>query len=506
MKQSDIIEDLSKEDLLDELQKVMTEYSNVDSENTTLKQEIESLKAQIAYLKRRIFGSTKESFKDPNQLELDLEIEEKSPEDLATSSPEEEVIEVIKKKKKAKRRSIPSHLPRQIEVIEPENIPEGATRIGEEISERIEFSPGKLYVRQIVRPKYSLPEEDSIIISELPSDLIPKCMAGNSLISQFIVGKFYDHIPLYRAQGIFKRSGIDFPKATINGWISKAAELLTPLYEHIEKKVIQSDYIQADETSIKVLTDKKPGATHLGYFWVYYAPHIKSCLFAYDNSRSGSVPESTLKEFKGVLQTDGYQGYHKLASRKGIIKLACMAHARRKFFEAKENDNARAEYALKKIQELYKIERTIKEKQLSIEETYLLRQEHAVPILQELGQWLKKESLTALPKSPIGKAINYSLNLWDELCQYTEDGSYIIDNNNVENKVRPVAIGRKNYLFAGSEEGAKRAAMFYTLSSMCKMADVEPHAWYTDVLNRISDIKPSKYDDLLPQNWKESLS
>ncbi|QZE13533.1 IS66 family transposase [Halosquirtibacter laminarini] len=502
MNKSDIIEDVSKEDLLDQLQKMMTEYSNVDSENTNLKQENESLKAQIAYLQRRIFGSTKETYKDPNQLELDLGVEDENLEDLQISSPEEEVIEVVKKKKKAKRKSIPSDLPRQVEVIEPDDVPEGATRIGEEISERIEFSPGKLYVRQIVRPKYRLPEEDSIIISELPSDLIPKCMAGNSLISQFIVGKFYDHIPLYRAQGIFKRSGIDFPKATINGWIRKAAELRSPLYKHIEKKVIQSDYIQADETSIKVLTDKKQGATHLGYFWIYYAPHIKSCLFTYDNSRRSSVPESTLKKFKGVLQTDGYQGYHKLGNQKEIIKLACMAHARRKFFEAKENDRTRAEYALKKIQELYKIERTSQEKELSIEETYLLRQELAVPILKELEKWLKKESLTALPKSPIGKAINYSLNLWDELCQYTEDGSYIIDNNNVENKVRPVAIGRKNYLFAGSEEGAKRAAMFYTLSSMCKMADVEPHAWYTDILNRISDTKPSKYDDLLPLNWK----
>ncbi|QZE15253.1 transposase [Halosquirtibacter laminarini] len=300
MNKSDIIEDVSKEDLLDQLQKMMTEYSNVDSEVTRLKQEVETLKAQIAYLQRRIFGSTKETYKDPNQLELALEVEEKNLEDLQISSPEEEVIEVVKKKKKAKRKSIPSHLPRQVEVIEPDDVPEGVTRIGEEISERIEFSPDKLYVRQIVRPKYRLPEEDNIIISELPSDLIPKCMAGNSLISQFIVGKFYDHIPLYRAQGIFKRSGIDFPKATINGWIRKAAELLSPLYKHIEKKVIQSDYIQADETSIKVLTDKKQGATHLGYFWIYYAPYIKSSLFTYDNSRRGSVPESTLKEFKGV--------------------------------------------------------------------------------------------------------------------------------------------------------------------------------------------------------------
>ncbi|QZE14362.1 transposase [Halosquirtibacter laminarini] len=242
MNKSDIIEDVSKEDLLDQFQKMMTEYSNVDSEVTSLKQENESLKAQIAYLQRRIFGSTKETYKDPNQLELALEVEEKNLEDLQISSPEEEVIEVVKKKKKAKRKSIPSDLPRQVEVIEPDDVPEGATRIGEEISERIEFSPGKLYVRQIVRPKYRLPEKDNIIISELPSDLIPKCMAGNSLISQFIVGKFYDHIPLYRAQGIFKRSGIDFPKATINGWIRKAAELLSPLYKHIEKKVIQSDY------------------------------------------------------------------------------------------------------------------------------------------------------------------------------------------------------------------------------------------------------------------------
>ncbi|QZT37204.1 IS66 family transposase [Halosquirtibacter xylanolyticus] len=504
MNQSDNIDNLSINDLLKKLQQVTKAYASIDSENVSLKQEIEELKAHIAYLNRRIFGMTTEPFIDPNQLELDLPIEENSS-DNSDPVVEEEVVVEVKKKKRAKRKHIPKHLPRQEEVIEPDEIPDGAIRIGEEVSERIEFEPGKLYVRRIVRPKYSLPKESGVIVAELPSDIIPRCMAGTSLISQFIVGKYFDHIPLYRAQGIFKRSGIEFPKSTINGWMSKAAELLTPLYEHVKHKVVSSDYIQADETTIKVLTDKKPGATHLGYFWVYYAPHLKCCLFDYNKSRNSDVPDAILKDFKGVLQTDGYQGYNKLSRDKPIIRLACMAHARRKFFDAQKNDKERSEYALIRIQKLYQIERECVENNLSHEEIFQLRQEKAVPILTDIGKWLETQASQVLPQSLIGKAVHYTWNLWNSLSRYVEHGSYIIDNNFVENKIRPVAIGRKNYLFAGSEDGAQRSALFYTLSAMCKVAEVDPHAWFTDVLNRIIDTKPSQYDDLLPEQWKKKI-
>jgi hypothetical protein len=257
----------------------------------------------------------------------------------------------------------------------------------------------------------------------------------------------------------------------------------------------------ADETPIPVLTEDKPGATHKGYIWVYYDPLRRMVLFDYRKSRSREGPNEILKDFKGKLQTDGYEAYTIFEKQNGITLLACMAHARRKFKEASDNDKIRAEHMLGLMQDLYAIERKAREEDMSYEERYALRQEESLTILKEMENWMKENIIQVLPKSAIGKAIAYTLKLWHRLIRYAEDGKCEIDNNLIENAIRPVALGRKNYLFAGSHEGAERAALVYTFMGCCKMNQVEPFAWLSDTLSRLPDMKISKIGELLPTNW-----
>jgi len=280
---------------------------------------------------------------------------------------------------------------------------------------------------------------------------------------------------------------------------------MTPLYERLRQRVLESDYLQADETPLPVLTSQKQGASHKGYHWVYHRPLKKLVLFDYRKSRSREGPTQMLEGFTGALQTDGYAGYNGFANKNGILLLACMAHARRKFEQAKDNDIERASYVLAKIKALYMIERQAREQKMTYCERKALRQKEAVPVLEELEQWLKTQLEKVLPKSAIGKAIQYTLRLWPRLQRYTEDGRWEIDNNLIENTIRPVALGRKNYLFAGSHQAAQHAAIVYSLLGTCKLNGVEPLAWFTDVLNRLPNQHINQLDELLPHNWKPRI-
>jgi len=274
--------------------------------------------------------------------------------------------------------------------------------------------------------------------------------------------------------------------------------LLDPLYEKLQEKVKQSTYLMADETPIPVLTKDKPGSTHKGFHWVYYSPLEKLVCFDYRKGRGRDGPLEFLEGFRGTLQTDGYSAYNEFEKHQGIILLACMAHARRKFEQALENDPQRAEYALAKMQDLYDIERKARELELSFDERKKLRQEESLPVLTELESWMKEQLSEVLPQSAIGKAITYTLKLWKRLVRYADDGRWDIDNNLIENSIRPVALGRKNYLFAGSHEGAMRAAMMYSFLGTCKINNVEPLSWLKDVLTRIPDHSIHKLEELLP--------
>jgi transposase len=488
--------------LLESLNTTILALKNQNEEltaiNVELQKEIAFLQHEQAHLKRLIFGSRRERFipSDPSQLTLDLgesantvepEVQQKQITYSRTTSP---------KKGKAVRLELPSHLPRVTEIIEPENLPEGARKIGEAVTEILEYKPGKIYVKRIERPKYVYQER--ITIARLPTLPIPQGNAGPGLLAYLLISKFMDHLPFYRLRQMLKRDNFHLAEATMNGWFQASCTLLKPLYDVLQTKVLASAYIQVDETPIPVQTSEKKGATHTGYHWVYRAPGEALVCFNYQNSRSGSDMVEFIKEFKGALQADGYAGYNQLEKKAGIILLACMAHARRYFEQALNNDHQRASFIMTLIQKLYKIEQEAREAGYDHQQRYQLRQEKAINILEEIEKWLHENLTEVLPKSAIGKAISYALTMWPRLKRYTENGAWEIDNNQVENSIRPVALGRKNYLFAGSHEAAKHAATVYSLLGTCKMNGVEPFAWLSHVLSVIQDQKVNALEQLLP--------
>jgi len=368
----------------------------------------------------------------------------------------------------------------------------------------MEYKKAEIYVKKYIRPKYALPKEEGIVIGSLPSLPIPKGNAGPSLLSHILIGKYVDHLPLYRQQKQFKRLGVEISDKTICGWVAASCDLLMPLYEKLMQSVQQSNYIQADETPIKVLDRDKKRDTHKGYFWVYHSPVTKAVCFQYRKGRGREGPKEFLKDFQGAIQADGWHVYDRFEKRDGIRLLGCLAHVRRKFEEAQDNDKARAGHVLSEIQKLYAIERKARG-QLNYDERKGLRNKESKPVLQGLKAWLlenaPESNSKVLPKSKIGKAISYALGMWHRIERYLDDGRYEIDNNWVENSIRPVTLGRKNYLFAGSHDAAQRAAMIYSLLATCKKNNVEPSVWLTDVLTKIQDYHINKIEELLPENW-----
>jgi transposase len=476
-----------------------------------LNPKYEAVLLELAQLKKMIFGSKHERFipqSADSQLTLSLAVD-------AIANVTTETIEVTTTKTLSKvtkepiphpgRSPLPAHLRREETVLEPVAIPEGSKKIGEEVTEELEYEPGELYVKKFIRPKYavSTTEEGNVQITIAPMPVRPvdKAIAGSGLLAQIIIDKFVDHLPLYRQQQRFARSGVNLSDSTISGWVSAVCNLLTPLYNALKQQVLNSGYIHADETYIKVLDSNKKGTTHRGYFWVYNNSPGKLVLFDYQDGRSADAPKELLDGFKGYLQTDGYTVYENYENKEGVTLLHCMAHARRKFIEAQSNDAVRSAYALEHMQQLYAIERDCKENYISDEQKQLVRLQQAAPILQHLGKWMKGQYVQVLPKSPIGQALAYSIQRWDKLSIYTTNGMLNIDNNPVENSIRPVAIGRKNYLFAGSHEAAKRSAMFYSLVGTCKMHNVNPFTWLRDVLTIIPSYPVNKIKELLPHNY-----
>lgn len=465
--------------------------------------ELFKLRTQLAYMVRQRFGRKSERYVDPNQLTL-FEMQEllKTPEP-APTEPRQEAPVPSKPKNKPKRKAIPADIPRKIEVIEPENLPTNARRIGQEVTERLEYKPGEFWVHRIVRPKYVIDNQDGVWVGTLPSTVIDKGIAGPSLLAHMMVAKYVDHLPFYRIIEMLKRAKVSLSAATVSDWFMKVSKLLEVLYIKQKEMTLSSGYIQADETSIRVQTKEKQGVTHLGYFWVYYAPRKEALFFEYNSSRAQVVPEHTLKDFSGALQTDGYSGYTRLSKKDKITKLACMAHTRRYFEQALSQEPDRVGYVLRQMQKLYTIEREVKDS--THQERKRVRQEQAAPILDELKSWMDKQS-AYLPQSPLGKAIHYAQNQWAQLRRYIDDGAYLIDNNPIENKIRPVALGRKNYLFAGSHQAAQQAAIVYSLMAACKVAQVDPYQWLADILIKLPDYKANKVHELLPNAWKATQS
>ena len=469
---------------------------------------IVDLEQQLAQLQKMIFGSRQERFIpsdiNPSQLVLDIEAEA-----VATCSVvDAKKITYIKTNVALEhkplvhpgRMKLPEHLRREEIIIEPQADIRDCKKMGEEITEVLEYEPGELFVKKYVRIKYATPGGDGVLIGELPARPIDKAMAGAGLLAQIVIDKYADHLPLYRQMQRFERSGVKLSYSTLTDWISSTCKLITPLYEALKAEVLQSNYLHADETPIKVLDKQKNGGSHRGYYWVYHNSIQKIVFFDYQQGRGREGPMEILKNFCGYLQTDGYSVYDVFNKKENITLIHCMAHARRMFNEALDNDKARAAYAMEQIQELYSIERICKEQSLNVAEVTVVRQQKSAPILKSLDEWMKQQYIQVTPRSAIGKALAYSIERWKSLSHYTENGMLNIDNNPVENSIRPVAIGRKNYLFCGSHEAAQRSAMLYSLLGTCKMHGIEPYAWLKNLLETIATHPINKIKELLPHN------
>jgi len=489
----------------------------IDQKDTT----ITKLKQQIEMLQRKIWGKSSERYinEDPLQRKLDFDGLDLLPEEkeLATSAKEEieqykkvRVIEV-KDKKHPVRKPLPESLPREETHIYPEHINlENWTELAPEITEVLERESARWYVRRIIRHKYALKdksqdEQTQVVTAPMPVLPIAKSYAGATVLADIIIDKYVNHLPFYRQIEMFKQQGISIAPATINGWFQEVADLLRPTYYRLKELVLTSDYIQSDETTIPIINNEKH-TTIKGYIWMIRAVMDNLVFFHYDQgSRAQKVALQLFKDYQGVIQSDGYAVYDIYEHKKGVLPIGCWAHARRYFEEALKEDKVRASYALEQIGLLYDVERRADQEQLSYDERAELRSRLSYPIMVAFEKWMLNEYPQVLPKGRIGKAIKYTYNIFPKLTRYHLDGRLKIDNNLGENAIRPIALGRKNWLFCGNHDAAENAAIMYSMLGCCKASEVNLRDWLVYFLNNIH-----RYDndyskdlaELLPHNFK----
>ena len=483
-----------------------TEFITIIAEQKTViteqKTEIDSLKHQLTNFQKIVFGSKQEHHKSiENPEQINLEFTEKVDLDLPQDI-ELQKATYHRKAKNTKRTDyskldIPAHLERVVTIIEPLDKTDDMVKIGEEVTELLAITPQQFYVKQIIRPKYARANKEGVTIAELPSRPIQGGIVDVSLLVMLLLDKYVDHLPIYRQQKKYERLGIKLAESTLGNWMAESIKLLEYLYAELIQRVRQSKYLQADETPIKVLDKDKKGTTHRGYYWVYHDVENGLVLYEYNQSRGQIAPGKFLMDYDGYLQTDGYAVYDALPN-KNIKLLGCMAHARRYFFEAQDNDKARATWMLDKLQELYVIEAEARKNSYANQQRFEIRQQKSLPILNEIKTWLNENQLQVTPKSPIGKAISYMNVRWHKLILFATDGILEIDNNLVENAIRPIALGRKNYLFAGSHESATRAGIIYSFITCCKKNNINPYTWLEETLTKLPDTKKSELHKLLP--------
>jgi transposase len=488
--------------------------SEKDSTISKLNADLEAAKFNNEQLRRMIFGSKRERFVPSMDFEqLSIEFEPQTAEIEETVKKERELIRVAYLKKKPKKKhqgrlKLPSHLPVKEIIIEPIEDTADMKCIGQEVTEELDYTPAKLHINRYIRPKYITREDGAgnqkQVIAKLERP-IHKCIASPALLSMIFTDKYIYHLPLHRILKRIGQLGISLPKSTLESWVRLSGKLLQPLYAIHRLYVFREPYQMIDESPIKVQDRDKPGACHQGYMWVRYAPLSKSVLFEYYKSRSSKEPIDDLATFNGYIQTDGYSGYTYLASLQGITHLSCWAHARRYFEKALKNDQKRASHIMKLIQLLYAIEALARESEMTNEQRHALRLEKSLPIINEIGQYIQQEKNKVTPKSPIGTAFAYCANRWISLQNYLTNGMLEIDSNHVENSIRPLALGRKNYLFGGSHEATKDIAMFYSFFATCKKNEIDPQQWLRYVINNINDTNTSELKNLLPQFFDNNL-
>ena len=468
-----------------------------------LRQTIDKQQAHIDKLVKITFGRSSERVPGPTLFD---DVSPPSDTPMSPITPEPEVL--VPKRKGHGRKKNAARLPRQREVLdlsEAEKLcPCCSTirvRIGETIREQLDYTPSSIFVREIAQQTYvcrsceQAGHDPQFARPEFPPEVVARSGVGAGLLAQIIVSKYVDHLPLYRQESIFSRQGWMVSRTRLCDLLSECATRLMPLYQLMQTRLRQSLVIQADETPVTLL---RPNRT--AYAWVYLGDATQPyTLFDFTPGRGEEYPSQFLADFTGDLQCDGYSGYNAVHGQ-GTRPLGCWAHVRRKFVDAQKNNPAKASEALASIRTLYAVENELQKQKLTGEAAVVYRQSRAGPILQKFGEWLAKEVPLALPKSPYGEALTYATNQWPTLIRYPSDASFSIDNNAAERAIRPLAVGRKNWLFIGGDGGLKTASVLASLWASVKRHGLNPWAYFTDVLTQLAT-KPSDLTHLLPDIW-----
>ncbi len=509
-----------------EMTRLKEEKDRLERENVDLRRKLEEseqrlaeAQTQIAELKRELFGPksdrlTPEQQEQLSKLNQDLEAEAKRPAAASDGILQDEEDQEEKKKKgsrAARRRSarhpLPAHLETETVTIEPELKPcpccgKMPERIGEEVSEEIDLIPAKLIRRRTVRPKYACRcGEAGVTVALLPPRLIPQSRLGLGLAVHIVLARYDDHLSFYRLEQQFReRHGIIIPRPQMVQWAEHIATWLVPVYDTMWNAMVAGGYLQVDETPVKVLDPEVKGKAARGYLWFYAVPG-GDVILVFDPSRGQQPVRDRLKNFTGTIQTDAYDVYEALRKRQSSLqRIGCLAHSRRRFYAAARENLGDAAWFISQIRRLYQIEDEIRD--LTPQERYRLRLERVPAIWQSLKA--KAEDLTprTLPKSTLGNAVRYFTNDYEALTGYLRDGRFEIDNNLVENSIRPAAVGRRRWLFIGHPDAGWRSAVIYSIIGSCRRRGINPQEYLTDVLSRLPTSKTSNIAELIPANWK----
>jgi transposase len=488
-----------------------------DEQLASRDEEIERLKLLIVKLRRMQFGRKSEKLDwQIEQLELKLDELVASRAQQAAASPVSLAASAVNRERRGARHPLPAHLPRETHKILPKQqaCPDcgGALKLlGEDVSEMLEHVPEHFKVIRQVRPKLACGRCDKIVQAAAPSRPIERGIAGPGLLAHVLVSKYADHLPLYRQAEIYARDGVELDRSTIAEWVGGCSRLLEPLVEALRRHVMSAEKLHADDTPVPVLAPGN-GKTKTGRLWTYVRddrpwgdPTPPAVWFAYTPDRKGEHPKAHLSGFTGTLQADAYAGYDAVYEGERVKEAACMAHVRRKFYDLHEaHKSPVAKEALERIAALYAIEDEIRGR--SAEERRQVRNERSRPLLESMKQWMEETLGKLSRKSDTTKAIGYALGRWDALMRFCDDGHLEIDNNAAERSLRAVVLGRKNYLFAGSDAGGERAAAIYGLIGTAKLNGLNPEAYLREVLSRIADHPINRIEDLLPWNLAAELA
>jgi transposase len=503
-------EDLSSalqliQSLTEQGQKSLSRIQELEQINKLLHQKIDTLL-------RRYFGNRKTDSIDPAQLELILSGMDVSK---ALEMPVEDTHPKAPSKNKgqAKRRKLPEHLETERVIIEPEEVkgnPDAWKKVDEEVTEELDWIPSKLIRRLYIRPKYTpIVNSDQIIIAPMPPRVIDKGIAGPALLAHIIISKYVDHLPLYRMERIFQsRFQVPISRKTMADWVEVVANWLKPIYNYLKQDLLSGDYLQIDETPIRYLNREFKGKSKKGYLWVFSQPK-GTVLFEWNNSRGHRVPLEYLGDYSGIIQCDGFSAYVALADKKPALVLAgCWAHVYRKVREAIKHHPIQAGWIIRQMQHLYAVEKELRQTNATPEQRLKKREKESRPVVERLHRAFKLMETRILnkkllPGSTLGKATTYALGRWSGLEEFLNDGQLEIDNNLIENSIRPTAIGKKNFLFFGADQAGWRSAVIYSIVETCRRLEIEPMAYLTDVLQRIPSMTTSQLPELLPAQWKQ---